>query len=203
MSLSPQQIRAAELLSQGHSHQEVGDAVKVSRRTILRWLKQNDFKNLSYGLVGRAVQAPQPVQAPQRSSERQSGSNLTVSDLIPDALLAVRDILQNPESRSCDRIKAASLVGQWAGLGQPARMLEVEAVKILIEAGWLPNEVLDAVIDGGAELEEKMKNALANGHQNGHENGHQNGHKKALLQNVSEEGAFDDEFDDEFDDDDE
>ncbi len=188
MGLSPQQIRAAELLSQGHSHQEVGDAVKVSRRTILRWLKQPDFKNLSYGLVGRAT-PPQHVQAPQRSSERRSAS-LTVSDLIPDALLAVRDILQNPESRSCDRIKAAALIGQWAGLGQPAKMVEMQALQVLIESNWVPNEVLEVLIDSSSDMEERVKSAFYNCYQNGH--------KKALPQESLEEGTVVDD-DDELD----
>ncbi len=99
MSLTPSQIRAAELLSKGHSHQEVGDAVGVSRRTILRWLKQEDFKNLSFGLVGRASQQA-PQQAPQRSPERHSGS-LTPQDLVPDALAAVQGILTE---RACQQI---------------------------------------------------------------------------------------------------
>jgi hypothetical protein len=191
MSLTPSQIRAAELLSKGHSHQEVGDAVGVSRRTILRWLKQEDFKNLSFGLVGRASQQA-PQQAPQRSPERHSGS-LTPQDLVPDALAAVQGILTDPDARTCDRIKAASLIGEWAGLSQKkSQMVELEAIKVLVEAGWVPDEVLDAMVDSGEQLNQRMKNALA---QNGHQKYSENGHKEALL-HKSEEGTFGDGFDD-------
>lgn len=190
MPLSPPQIRAAELLAKGHSHQEVGNSVGVSRRTILRWLKQEDFKNLSYGLVGRAAQSPQPTQ-PQRSSQRrQESGSLTPQDLVEDALLAVQAILQDPEARTCDRLKAAALVGEWSGLSHRGKTAEAEALKVLIEANWVSDKVLETLVDGWAELESRIKNALANGH---------NGHKKAPLQ-VSEEGTFDindDEFDDE------
>ena len=187
MSLSPQQIRAAELLSKGHSHQAVGESVGVSRRTILRWLKQPDFKNLSYGLVGRSSQPP-PQQSPQPSQERRRQStSLTPEDLVQDALEAVQSILMDSEARTCDRLKAAALVGEWSG-----KMAEAEALKLLIEANWVSDEVLEVLLDAGAELEKRMKNALANGRQNGTENGH----KKSLLQ-VSEGGTFDDEFDDE------
>ncbi len=168
MPLSPPQIRAAELLAKGHSHQEVGDAVNVSRRTILRWLKLEDFKNLSYGLAGR-VSSPQPAQ-PQRSSQRRRHSgSLTPQDLVEDALVAIQSILIDPESRNCDRLKAASLIGEWAGLGhQKSKMAEAEAIKTLIETGWLPDEVLEALIDGWEVLKSKMKSAFAqSGHQNG------------------------------------
>jgi transposase len=74
MALSPKQIQAAELLARGYSHQEVGDAIGASRRTILRWLKQQDFRDLSFGLTHRAPQ-PTPQPAPQRSPESHKQSN--------------------------------------------------------------------------------------------------------------------------------
>jgi hypothetical protein len=182
MSLTPPQIRAAELLAKGHSQQSVGDQVGVSRRTILRWLKQEDFRNLSFGLVGRVSQSPQPAQPQphQRSSQthRQSGS-LRVEDLVPDVLETLHEILTNPEARTCDRLKAAALIGEWAGLGADKKMAEMEALKLLIDANWVPDEVLVALVEGSKELEESIKNAF------------QNGNKKALLQS-SEEGTFDD-----------
>lgn len=191
MSLSPQQIRAAELLSRGHTQQEVGQSIGVNRKTIQRWLKQQDFKNLSYGLVGRTSPAPQ--QAPQRPPERRRHSGkLSPGDLIEDALLAVQAIVQDPDARTCDRLKAATLIGAWAGLDQQkSKMVEAEAVRVLIEAGWLSDEILETVIDGGEEYNSKMKAAF-----------HKNDNKKAPLQ-VSEMGTFDvneDEFDDDFDD---
>jgi hypothetical protein len=157
MGLSPQQIRAAELLARGHSQQAAGESVGVTRRTILRWLKQEDFKNLSYGLVGRVQSPPQPLQrSPER---RQQSSGLTPQDLVEDALVAVRDILQNPDSRSSDRLKAAALVGEWSGLCRT--MSEMEALRVLIEANWISDEALETLIEGGMELEKKMKNVLA------------------------------------------
>jgi transcriptional regulator with XRE-family HTH domain len=193
MGLTPQQVKAVQLLAKGHSQQEVADAIGVSRRTISRWLKAPEFKNLSFGLVNQHVK-PQPDE---RSSQRkrQSGS-LSPEDLIQDALSAVRDILNDPEARTGDRIKAAALVGQWAGLGQPGKMVEMEALKVLVEANWCPDEVLEVLINAGAELEEKIKNALAQNHQNGQENGH----KKALPQ-LPKKGFFDQEDDDGFDED--
>ena len=155
MSLTPPQIRAAELLAKGHSQQEVGDAVGVNRRTIVRWLKQEDFRNLSFGLLGRAAQLP------KRSPESRKQSNdLTPQDLVCDALEAVRDILQDSDSRNCDRLKAASLVGEWSGLGVRGRMAEMEALKILIEAGWIHDNALNTLIENWQILSSEMKNVL-------------------------------------------
>lgn len=53
--MSPSQIQAAELLGQGLTHQEVANRVGVSRRTIVRWCRDSDFKNLSYGLRSRTA----------------------------------------------------------------------------------------------------------------------------------------------------
>ena len=159
MSLTPPQIRAAELLAKGHAQQEVGDIVGVSRRTIVRWLKQEDFRNLSFGLLGRVTQSPQ--QVPQRSPEnRRQTNDLTPQDLVCDALEAVKDILQDPDSRNCDRLKAASLIGEWAGLGVRGKMAEMEALKILIEAGWISDNTLDTLVANWQILSVEMKKVL-------------------------------------------
>jgi hypothetical protein len=159
MALSPKQIQAAELIARGYSHQEVGDAINVSRRTILRWLKQQDFRDLSYGLSHRA-----PQSTPQKPSERLSQLEvLRVQDLVPDALSAVRDILQNPDSRNCDRLKAASLIGEWGGLGVRGKMAELEALKVLIEAQWIDDEAITVLVGNLQKLSTEMKNVLRGG----------------------------------------
>ncbi len=198
MGLTPKQIRVAQLLSQGHSQEQAGKAVGASRRTVSRWLQQEDFRNLSYGLVGRSSQPP-PQQAPQRPPERsperrRQSSALTPQDLVEDALQAVRDILQNPESRSCDRLKAASLIGDWAGLNQrKPPMHEMEGLEAMIRAGWVPDEVLDALIESSNEMGQRVRDAFYNCFQNGN--------KKSLSQDSNpEKGTVDVGIDDDDDD---
>jgi hypothetical protein len=160
MALSPQQIQAAELIARGYSHQEVGDAVNVSRRTILRWLKQQDFRDLSFGLTHRATQTGSQ-QAPRRSPESDKPiSDLTPQDLVADALEAVKNILQDSEARNCDRLKAAALVGDWVGLGDRERMHELEAMRVLIESGWLPHHVVDSIAEAAEFFELRAKEAF-------------------------------------------
>jgi transcriptional regulator with XRE-family HTH domain len=159
MSLTPQQIRSAELLAKGHSQEAVGNTVGVSRRTIARWLRREDFRNLSFGLLGRASGSPQ--QAPQRSPESHKQSNeLTPQDLVGDALEAVRSILQDPDCRNCDRLKAAALAGQWAGLGNKEKMSEMESLKILIEAGWVSDDAINTLVTNWEILSAEMKDVL-------------------------------------------
>jgi hypothetical protein len=160
MALSPKQIQAAELLARGYSHQEVADAINTSRRTVLRWLKLQDFRDLSFGLVHRAPQ-PTPQQAPQRSLESHKQSNdLTPQDLVGDALKAVQEILQDPDSRNADRLKAAALAGQWAGLGSKEKMAELEALKVLIEANWIDDGAINTLVANWEILSAEMKDVL-------------------------------------------
>jgi Response regulator containing a CheY-like receiver domain and an HTH DNA-binding domain len=160
MALSPKQIQAAELLARGYSHQEVADAINTSRRTVLRWLKLQDFRDLSFGLVHRAPQ-PTPQQAPQRSPESRKLSNeLTPQDLVGDALEAVRSILQDSDCRNCDRLKAAALVGEWTGLGVRGKMAEMEALKVLIEADWIDDAAINTLLKNWQILSLEMKDFL-------------------------------------------
>jgi hypothetical protein len=159
MALTPRQIRAAELLAKGHSQQAVGDQVGVSRRTILRWLKEQDFKNLSYGLAGRGAEPPKKSVC-ERSPQPRQRNIIKAEDLVPDALGAVQVILQDPDARNADKLKAAALVGQWSGLERRGRLDEIECLKVLIEADWIGGSFLDAVVQGGDEFIAKVRKAL-------------------------------------------
>lgn len=160
MALTPRQIRAAELLAKGHSQQAVGDQVGVSRRTILRWLKEEDFKNLSYGLAGRTAEPPKKSVS-ERSTQPRPRNSLKAEDLVPDALETIQAILQDPDARIADKLKAAALVGQWSGLERRGKFDEIEHLQALIEAGWIGGgSFLDAVEQGGEEFIAKVRQAL-------------------------------------------
>jgi hypothetical protein len=88
---------------------------------------------------------------------------LKVRDLVPDALSAVRDILCDPDSRNCDRLKAASLIGEWGGLGVRGKMAELEALKVLIEAQWIDDEAITVLVGNLQKLSTEMKNVLRGG----------------------------------------
>src|ERR687885_2192832 len=157
--LTPTQIKAAELLSQGRSHQEVADSVGVSRRTILRWLKNSaEFKNWQYALISRPRPAEKPPKAPQ--AKIKADSLLKPSDLIQDALRTIQDILCDPDVRVSDRLRACALVGEWCDLKSDSGAAEIQAVKVLVEAEVLPQEVLDTIVEGSEQYIEKIKSSI-------------------------------------------
>jgi transcriptional regulator with XRE-family HTH domain len=147
VSQSPKQIRAAELLGRGLTQQEIADEVKVSRRTIIRWCQDPDFKNLAYGLRERSVPNLGSDSNPKISVSKLPGKvsrDRYPQELINLAIETVEEILLDPDSSAGYKLKAAQLAGEWGGLTK-RKVSEIESVKILAEAGWLPDSVLNSV----------------------------------------------------------
>jgi len=116
MSLSPIQIRAAQLLARGLSQEETGKQVGVSRRTISRWLCKEEFKNLSFGLVNSSSSSTKNEAEIQSTSQTNDESSCELSHLVPLAFRTLENILTDPDARKADKLKAATLIGQWGGL---------------------------------------------------------------------------------------
>lgn len=156
--MTPNQVRAAQLLAQGHTQQEAADASGVSRRTIVRWLATQKFRDLAFGLVGtnsRVENSPPPQAVSQNKK-----TSKTLEDLIPLALEAVGEVLSDPDTRNTDKLKAAALVADWAGLSDREKMQELQALKVLIDSGWLPPHVLDELGQAAEFFEQKAKEAF-------------------------------------------
>lgn len=115
MPFSDSQLKALKVLSKKGTYREAAIAAEVSVRTIIRWMKLEDFQEA----LGRKGQ-----QRTELVKEIVTISELQVVDLIPKALATIQEILENPDSRSSDRLKASELVGKWAGLGQTNLQLE-------------------------------------------------------------------------------
>jgi hypothetical protein len=163
MSLEPTQLKAAKLLAKGYSQTETAQSIGVSRRTVVRWLTQPEFKNLCFGLSGEAQPVVKSVNPIDLESQVQVGiksNNLTVEDLVGDALQAVQDVLTNPEARPVDRLKAASLVGEWAGLSVRGKIHELEIFKTMRERGFLSRPSLELVEIAYSECQQKIKQAI-------------------------------------------
>lgn len=126
MAYVNKKIEAQVLLSQDISQTRVAELLKVSRKTISRWLKEPGFKE---GIVsGRKAQLEAaltrnlPDVMPEESVifERKV-ENLSLSQkLIGAAFGALEDVLMNPETRTIDRLKAAEIVLRQAGGGSVA-----------------------------------------------------------------------------------
>lgn len=110
MKLSEQQLAALQILSKKGTHDEAAKAAKVSRRTIIRWTKLPEFKEV--------LEASSRNRIEKSAEVIKQKENLEIQDLVPKALQRVHDILEDTEARKSDQLRAAELVGRWAGLGQ-------------------------------------------------------------------------------------
>lgn len=110
MPLSESQVKALQVLSKRGTYQEAADAAKVSRRTVIRWAKLAEFQEQLHSFSQARLEAVSEII--------QKHEQCSIQDLIPKAISAVQNILDNNESKNADLLKAADLVGKWAGLGQ-------------------------------------------------------------------------------------
>lgn len=110
MALSDQQLKALQILSKNGTQDEAARAANVSRRTIIRWTKLPEFKE------GLGATSKNRIQKSVEIIKQKE--DLEIEDLVPKALQKVRDILEDNEARKSDQLRAAELIGKWAGLGQ-------------------------------------------------------------------------------------
>lgn len=159
--LTPQQLQAIELLSNGNRTQEsVATEVGVTRRTIVRWLANPEFQAALAGVgsnqfvVNQAVINPEIIQ-PQQSpvSIRQK-----LSELMPSVIEETESILKNPDTRTGDRLKAAQMLAKWGGLEN--RMDTQDAFRHLADLEIISVELLDFVIDDLRMSQERLENRL-------------------------------------------
>ncbi len=109
-SLSAEQLKAVQLLGEDWNQADVARKLKISTKTIQRWLKKPEFQK-----------ALEDLQ--QRTTEKfiESGSEhiaTRIQSLLPKSLDVLEEILINPALKPADRLQAARLIGTWSGLGQ-------------------------------------------------------------------------------------
>ena len=147
--LNLQQLQAIELLTDGkRSQQSIADEIGVSRRTIVRWLADQEFQEALKGVgTNQFVVNPEVLQ-PQQSpvSIRQKLNRLAVT-----VVEQVEAILTNPESRTADKLKAAQMLGKWCGLDADveASVFAMELIKL----GMLDERQTDRVFTRIYEFE--------------------------------------------------
>lgn len=116
MPLSEAQVKALQVLSKKGTYQEAANLAKVNRRTVIRWAKLAEFQE--------QLQSLSQARSEVISEVLQKHELCSIEDLIPKAISAVQTILDNREARGSDLLKAADLVGKWAGLGQSQAQTE-------------------------------------------------------------------------------
>lgn len=110
-SLTPQQLQAIEMLANSESHAQIAQVLGISTKTIQRWLKKPKFTQALADVQLRTVE-----KAVEAVAEDISGQ---IQRLVPKAIKTLETYLDDPKARGSDRLRAAQILGNWAGLNQP------------------------------------------------------------------------------------
>jgi hypothetical protein len=105
--LSAKQLEAAQLLGRGVLHHETAKAINVTRQTLHRWSKRDDFQNT-------IAQVRNQLQAGMAQQTSSFGDRLY--SLQEVAVDRIEEILKSPDTKTSDRIRAISLVGEWTSI---------------------------------------------------------------------------------------
>ncbi len=136
--LSPEQAKAASALARGLSQERAGQEAGVTRRTVIRWSKDPAFQREVNRLKLEIKEVK--VETVERIVREEE---ISLSSLLPKALGVLQQILDDPDSRSSDRLKAVSLVGAWAGVAVAQSKLNDEQ--------QFPSDIPS--VQGGAEVD--------------------------------------------------
>lgn len=110
---------ALQLLSKNISQSRVAQLVGVDRRTVVRWLKEDDFrKQLNENRRDHLESALDKVLDDSSIASDLSENNQKISQidsLLAKALAALDSIISCPESRNVDRLKASEMILKLVG----------------------------------------------------------------------------------------
>jgi len=123
VAYSNKKLEAQVLLSQDISQVRVAELLKISRKTIGRWLKEPGFKEGSVSGRKAQLEAALVRNTPldDVSKELQITRDVSLSErLISKSFAALDELLSNPEARTSDRLKAIQLVLSQCGGGAVA-----------------------------------------------------------------------------------
>lgn len=109
-SLSSEQLAAVRLIATGKSQQEAAQALGVAKRTVQRWAKIPEFATAVADARNMALEATVEATAGDLKAN--------IERLIPKAIAVLEATLDDGEARGADRLRAADIVGKWAGLYQ-------------------------------------------------------------------------------------
>ena len=121
-SKSQQKNEALRLHKKGMVPSRIAEKLKVSARTIQRWIKDEIPITTTVVAMQADTDLPQSI-TPDIEATREFDFNLSrrmairLLNLSESALDVVETTLKDPEVRRSDKLRAAKLVGDWLGLG--------------------------------------------------------------------------------------
>lgn len=88
----------------------------IGEKTLYRWLKQEEFKAALSEAKGEAIDkvlesASDDIQA-------------RIKNLLPLAIATLEEVMNNPDRRVQDKLRAVDIIGKWSGLASPQQQKE-------------------------------------------------------------------------------
>jgi hypothetical protein len=162
--LSPEQLKALELLSAGHSQVSVANQLEVSRRTVVRWMSKPEFRQALTGLGSNQFIVNPDTIEPEIIKPKTSQLSIRerLNNLIPSIIDETEAILKNPDTRTSDKLKSAALLAKWAGLeDRPDTALL--AFDYLVDERIVPYEVLNFYVESMQNFQTQLLAKLGEG----------------------------------------
>lgn len=114
--------QAVRLLANGCTQTEVASILRRNLRTIQKWVADPDFKQKLQELKDKVQVSQVEVGAAIAAQSHQEIEEVFVTTarrappLVEEAFTVIKEVLISPDSRTADKLKAATLLGKWAGL---------------------------------------------------------------------------------------
>jgi ribosomal protein S13 len=105
MSLSPQQLEAVVLLGKKAKTSEVAHQLRITQRTVQRWLKDDEFATAVAEIGRQTTRLVVEATSFDLFKELEQATQSSV------ALLT--EMIENPDIRPSDRLKAVDIVRRW------------------------------------------------------------------------------------------
>jgi len=105
MSLSSQQLEAVALLGRGVKTSEVAHQLRITQRTVQRWLKDDEFAKAVAEIGRQTTQLVVEATSFDLFKEIERATESSVKLLT--------EMIENPDIRPSDRLKAVDIVRRW------------------------------------------------------------------------------------------
>jgi transcriptional regulator with XRE-family HTH domain len=116
MAKPDKRAEAVVLLARNISQTRVAQMVGVDRRTVVRWLKDSDFrKKLDENRRDHLENTLHQVIDNSAISAQNTEEISQIDSLVAKAIAALDSIISCPESRNADRIRASELIFKLVG----------------------------------------------------------------------------------------
>lgn len=160
MAKPDKRAEALVLLARNISQTRVAQMVGVDRRTVVRWLKDSDFrKKLEENRRDHLENTLHQVIDNSAISAQNTEEISQIDSLVAKAIAALDSIISCPESRNADRIRASELILKLVGSDRVQAFSGSNSSGIPIPAAEGLDRSLE--IDRLLERREQLKNRLA------------------------------------------